>query len=550
MKKHEKTADTIKPSSQEDQPMEIGRISELVRHLCVTRSNLGLYSFEHSVTQDEMRQTWEYLQSLLADRSTLSLDVHKNTILFEGLPIEERNPLVERLARDFRNLRVRGIVFRQGLTLKELAIFFKMMTLSREVLEKHAGANSLLKELGVSNIGVNQARYVRIEDDQKIVSVSSKSTGDIAGDDSAKKELLHHLWDALMEQKVDREWLLEEIRTDPAQAASQLIGLMKYYDNIDTAEDQQRQQEAMQTLINSVQSLGLRLAERDEDTTGESGETLANSMLQLERELKSRSAGLKTSKAAARFIQEITNTVTAFIDTHQADRIAKEFLKDEKGLKRTEQLLREVVKRDGGSESLGRLKELIGKKGIEADTVEQLIEKAKKEPSPRKKSRRKRATKPIRKKIALALAEPLDDDESREKSAQYLAGIFEREIQYRLATEREKQARMEFVIESCKEAMNLSRTGLVILDEEGNPVLLTNLASEYLGGLDGFRFDEEFIRLLVSGEYRDASTRAAFLSSRTGDVPGRILGVLKEVLSGKEGSGFGLMLEIPAANVE
>ncbi|HPJ72109.1 MAG TPA: hypothetical protein PK636_05445, partial [bacterium] len=261
----EETREERAPSPEKEHPIEVARIGELVRRLCVAKSNLDLYSFDHQVTQRNIEETWEFLSGLLEEWERVSLDIHKNNILFEGLPIEERNPMVERLARDFRNLRVRGLTFHRGLNLKDLAIFFKMLTVSRELLETRGGAGSLLKELGVTAIVVNQARYVRLEEDQKVVSTSVKVAGAVEGEDDARKELLGHLWDALMRQQVDREWLLEEIRTDPARAASQIVGLMKYYDNVETVEDQQRQQEAIETLLSSVQSLGMRLAERDQD---------------------------------------------------------------------------------------------------------------------------------------------------------------------------------------------------------------------------------------------------------------------------------------------
>lgn len=536
------SADNAEARQDRDASAEVGAIGDLVRRLCVTKSNLGLYSFEHSMTQKNLESTWKFLGGLLGDREKISLDIHKNTILFEGLPIEERNPMVESLARDFRHLRVRGISFCRGIKLKELAIFFKMLTLSREVLDQHEGAAGLLQELGVENIGVNQARYVRLEEDQKVVSTSFRGETAVADDETAKKELLRHLWDALMQQQVDRDWLLEEVRSDPARAAAQIVGLMKYYDNISTIEDRERQQEAIQTLLTSVRTLGLRLAERDREGRDEEAETVANSLLQLERELKTRSAGLKTSRAASRFIQEITNTVTAFIDSHQADRIAKEFLKDEKGLKRTEQLLRQVVDSERDGAVVERLRRLVKEKGVKGEALDRLlsgvesspVEKTKKSP---RRSRRKRASKPVREKIARALK--ADDGDPADK----LAGIFERELRGRLESERCQRERLEGVISRLDEAMTGSGLGLVLVEADGEVILATELARQRFGDLAGTVFNEEFRRLLVEGGSAPSSGSGPEAQD---DISSRILAALKGVITGPSGELLGFTTAAPS----
>lgn len=519
------------PETDREVPLEVARIGELVRRLCVTKANLGLYSFEHSVTQDNLRKAWEYLGEILSDRQEVSLDIFKNTILFEGLPIEERNPMVERLARDFRNLRVRGISFRRGLALKEIAIFFKMMTLPREKLEEHGGAGALLRELGVELIRINQARYVRIEDDQKVVNVALQASGEAGTETEAKQELLGQLWEALMKQQVDRDWLLEEIRTDPARAASQIVGLMKYYDNIETMEDQQRQQEAMETLLRSVQTLGLRLAERDREEAGDQAEDLAGCLLQLERELKTRSAGLKTSRAASRFIQEITNAVTAFIDTHQADRIAREFLKDEKGLKRTEQLLRQAVDGDRESTVVEKLRALAREKGIGEEELECLLDgvKPKRPPVP-KRPRRKKASRPVREKIARALASSREGG-LEEETADRLAGIFEYEVKERLRGERFQREHLESVIARLDLALSAAGLGLVLLDPGGEVVLATVPVRERFGDLAGTRLDPAFLALLKSGAHgKEIAPVAGLPPGLPGSVQGVLLGEDGELL--------------------
>ena len=72
--------------------LQIDRIVELVRHICVTGSNLNLYSFKHAVSRKNLEDTLQNLTGLLRGRERITLNISKDTLLFEGFPIEERNP--------------------------------------------------------------------------------------------------------------------------------------------------------------------------------------------------------------------------------------------------------------------------------------------------------------------------------------------------------------------------------------------------------------------------------------------------------------------------
>ena len=244
--------------------LEVEKIGNLLKDLCLTRSSLNLYSFNHDVARQSLKDTCHSITKLLERKDQVSVDITKSALLFEGLPIEERNPMVGRFARDLRELRVNGFTFKRGLTLKELAVFFKLLTLKKEDVERLGGARRLLEELGVEHIGINQIRYVRLDDDKKIVSKDAHVlTPRQGGEQSSERELLNDLVKALIDKQADRDWLLEEIRSDPARVANQIVAMIKYFDDQDVLKQQGSRQEALDALLGSVKVLGVRLAEKD-----------------------------------------------------------------------------------------------------------------------------------------------------------------------------------------------------------------------------------------------------------------------------------------------
>jgi len=261
-----------RPADRNSPRLEVERIGELLRKLCVTRSNLNLYSFDHSVVRESLKDTLPVITRLLEGRDQIIINITKTALLFEGLAVEERNPMVARFARDLRELRVNGFSFKEGITLKELAVFFKLLTLKKEEVERLGGARVLLEEMEVEHIGINQVRYIRLDDDKKIVSRGAHVlTARQAGEQSSERELLNDLVKALIDKKADRDWLLDEVRSDPGRVANQIVAMIKYFDDQEMVGDQEQRQEAMESLLGSVKTLGVRLSERDGDEEIEEG---------------------------------------------------------------------------------------------------------------------------------------------------------------------------------------------------------------------------------------------------------------------------------------
>ncbi len=543
-----------RPSDHNPPRLEVERIGELLRKLCVTRSNLNLYSFDHGVVRQSLKDTLPVITRLLKGRDQIVINITKTALLFEGLAVEERNPMVARFARDLRELRINGFSFKEGITLKELAVFFKLLTLKKAEVERLGGARVLLEEMEVKHIGINQIRYVRLDDDKKIVSRGAHVlTARQAGEQSSERELLNDLVKALIDKKADRDWLLDEVRTDPARVANQIVAMIKYFDDQEMVGHQEQRQEAMESLLGSIKTLGARLAERDVDEEiGEGDKDMATSMLILEQELKSRSAGLKSSKAVTRFVEEITSTVTAFIDNHQANLVAKEYLKDEKGLKRTEQLLRNIMERQPGASSIPRIESLLLERGLSEKDLEKLVDrlfpepKAPSKPKKKRKPRKPRAPRPVVEKIEKALAKQLDTIQGKEETAAYLAGLFQREVGARLKDVKEDQMRLATDLKRIDDMLSATGLGLVALDRDGVVVMITRQAAAVLGEGGDKPLPSDLLEFIANGQVNSFSDRVEFLNRQPPEERARDLRILEAIdhpILSEEGELLGLILK-------
>jgi hypothetical protein len=543
-----------RPADRTPSPLEVDKIGELLKELCITRSNLNLYSFDHSVSRQSLKDTLLVIMRILEGREQIVINITKTALLFEGLAVEERNPMVATFARDLRELRVNGFSFKKGIALKELAVFFKLLTLKKAEVERLGGARVLLSEMGVEHIGINQVRYVRLDDDKKIVSkgahvLAARQTGE----QSSERELVDDLVKALTDKQADREWLLEEVRTDPARVANQIVALIKYFDDQDMMGHQEQRQEAMESLLGSIKTLGIRMAERDGVEEIEDGDkSMATSMMILERELKSRSAGLKSSKAVTRFVEEMTSTVTAFIDNHQANRVVKEYLKDEKGLKRTEQLLRSVMQRGSEASSVQRIESLLLEKGLSEKDLAKLVNrlfpdpKAAEEKKKKRKPRKPRAPRPVMKKIEKALAEKLDTINGKEETAAYLSGLFQREVGVRLKEVKEDRVRLAAEIKRVDEMLSATGLGLVALDKDGMVIMITRPAASVLGEGGDQSLPPALIEFITAGQTDSFPDRTEFLNRQPPEDRDRFLRILEAIdhpIMSKDGELLGLILK-------
>lgn len=279
---------------------------------------------------------------------------------------------------------------------------------------------------------------------------------------------------------------------------------------------------------------------------------MATSMLILEQELKSRSAGLKSTKAVSRFVEEITSTVTAFIDNHQVNLVAKEYLKDEKGLKRTEQLLRNIMQRQPGVSSLPRIESLLLEKGLSENDLEKLVNrlflapKASSDPKKKRKPRKTRAPRPVMEKIETALSKKLDTIKGKEDTVAYLAGLFQREVGARLKDVKADRVRLASDLKRVDDMLSATGMGLVALDRDGVVIMITSTATAVMGEGGDQPLPSDLLEFIAGGQANSFSDRVEFLNRQPLEERDRFLRILEAIdhpILSKEGDLLGLILK-------
>jgi hypothetical protein len=243
--------------------------------------------------------------------------------------------------------------------------------------------------------------------------------------------------------------------------------------------------------------------------------------------------------------------VTAFIDNHQTNMVVKEYLKDEKGLKRTEQLLRNILERDTESSLLPRLEAVLREKGISEGDLEQLLSRITTAPVPaenpkKKRTRRPRAPRPVVEKIEKALADGLSGKKPVDEVTAYLAGVFKRETSGRTKNAEAARVRLEEDLGRVEGLLGAVGLSLAAFDPQGRVVLATGRAVEILQSGPEGAIPEELLEYLRStGDEGDGPARSKFLSElppEQHEKTRQILEAVDRTVRDDQGNLLGLIL--------
>lgn len=187
-------------------------VSGLVKRLCVSVSNCLIYSPSHPTAQQTIRQTSDWLIDLLQRKNLpITISVANHRILFEGLPLEERNLLVHQLAKFLEEVHSDDLTFHRGLTLDDVTRFHIVIAQGADAIKKQGGLAAILKKNRINCIRAQESRLVMITKKQRVVSADAKVTSGGTGVASAEQHMVNYLAEAVLKETRDRKWLFREI---------------------------------------------------------------------------------------------------------------------------------------------------------------------------------------------------------------------------------------------------------------------------------------------------------------------------------------------------
>lgn len=154
---------------KKEAPSKIEEISELIKRFCVADSQARIYSVDHPSTKESIKKAYEWLLGMIdRKKGPVVISMTEGKILFEGFPIEEKNPAVRRYALGFDKIHINNLFFNPGLTYNEFEDFHRILGKGPRYINEHPGGlMGVFKEFGIEHIETKEVSYVMITEDEK-----------------------------------------------------------------------------------------------------------------------------------------------------------------------------------------------------------------------------------------------------------------------------------------------------------------------------------------------------------------------------------------------
>lgn len=487
------------PDSDTHPTSKVEEAAELVRRLCVTHSNVIMYSPQHPLALDSVRTLNEWLGHMAATRQgALVINVAGDSILVEDLPIETRNPIVKQFATRLIGLHVNNLHFSAGMTDKELLEFFKVMTTRPEDIEARGGIHEALSQAGVTHVRTSEATYVRVGEDEKIVARDAKIVnGEALEDSDADASIVRYMLHEVLQKSQGHEWFLTRVKNDPKEIAGLITRSIEQA--IAHEQDDVSREDLFQALVQNIKTVAYTLAEDSRGQEEDEGaaeapqkrEQLQDALLVLEAELRTRSATLNTDRKSAQFINEILNVVAASSDKVKASRISHEFLKGEQGLKRTEELLGKLA---GPGETpdqlLIRLSDYVVEKGVKKQDLRAVLDKTQKKPKPKRK---KTYDKAVKDGIAQRLQKLAAHGGKPEETVEQLTTFMENKLKEKEKAFRQQTSTLRDAVHVRDDILDNLDYGILLWDAAGTLEHVNDCAADSLGMKTGGHLRPEML---------------------------------------------------------
>ena len=494
-------ADTPQAPERES---KVADMAELIKRLCVALTNVEMFSADHPVAKTGIDHAYEWLKTLFDKyRQAVVISVTGKRIVLDGLPLEERNPLVSKLAAKLDEVHTNNLFFHPETTAEEFQNFYRVLGKGPKVVNAGTGFAAMLAEIGVKHIELRDISYVMVTGDQKVVSRDAKVVAGVAetGASGDGEMVKYMIWKVL--QKADEQkWLINEIKNNPQKMADMIL------DGLDLAMSRAEmgikdEEGSLEALLTNIRKIGEGLV-REEDVggdaaKGEGGDDVGKALVTLENEIRLRSSKLMSSKVASGFVNEILHVVTGYADRARAKEVSDEFLKGEDGLMRAEKLLREMApKTESSAKYITRIRAQLEQRGLKEEDLEKLLkglqEDGAKQETAQASSKPKAPRKPrVKKPVSQAVAEGLSkrlkelhvEGEQAQQVTESLGNFIEDRAKERVGEIREEADQLRGVAERRGRLLEDLPLGVMIWDGEGRIEFINAAATAAVGLEEG-----------------------------------------------------------------
>ena len=350
-------------------------VVEFIKRLCMALTNVEMFNADHPLARKSIDSAYEHLVDVIKRRNEpVVISVAGRSIVLDGMPLEDKNPLVNKLAKKFEDVHVSNLFFEKDVTSDEFTEFFRIIGKGPRYVDEHGGLPKLMTESGIGRIRLRDISYVMVTGDEKVVSKDARVVDGNSTVISADSEIAQYMVGKVLQRADEQKWLLNEMKNNPQKMADLIVN------GIELASSRaemgvQNQDGSVETLLNNIRMIGENLVDDNTGDVKEGEGDLEKALVNLETEVRLRSSKLMSSKVAAGFVNEIMGVVTTYADRVRAKQVSDEFLKGETSLRRTEELFRKFApKKEPVDKFLQQVKERLARKGATEEDINKLIE--------------------------------------------------------------------------------------------------------------------------------------------------------------------------------
>jgi len=524
-------------------PSRLEEIVELVKKLCLAEMAVASYSAEHPFGKKSVSEAFDCLDRMLKQRNEpIALSSSGRTILCEGHPLEEKNQMVARLAKSLEDIHVTNLFFRPGLAAEDFDRFFGLLAKGARHINEHGGLQQLMKEAQVRNIELKDVSYVMVTDEQKVVSRDARVVdgpgggGDEAGG-GGNAEIVRYMIGRVMKEAKERKWLITEVKNNPQKVAELIT------EGIELAASRQElglaggSELTIEGIVQNIRAVGQSLA----GSAADGGEQVADqdlesAVIEMEREIRERSATLTSSTVARGFINEILSVITTFSDQIKARQISSEFLKGETNLRKTEEILKSLAPQSESAEQfLHRIQSLLRERGVKEEQLGELLDiatrqqaspssgipqpspaarappadaevpPAAREPRKRRRPRKPAAERDLGEDIIKEIKSLGFSGDKAAAATQELGTFIEKKARDRARVYREERDRLVAAVNRRDQLLAALPVAVILWDAEGTVEFASKVVADHTGIQAGYRLTSKMLEFINGTEFPLAS---------------------------------------------
>ncbi len=529
-------------------PSRVEETAELVRRLCLALTNVEMFSADHPIGRQNVARAFSWLQDVLKRRGEpVVVSVAGKRIILDGLPLEDKNPLVNKFASRLEDVHASNLMFQPAVTEEEFQSFYRVLGKGARFVNEHGGLAPLLAEAKVVNIQLRDISYVMVTEDQKIVSRSAR-VEDVqqAGGALSDPELVRYVVGQVLSKAEEQRWLIGEIKNNPQRVA----GLFSEAINLAVSRAEMGMTDegsAVQSLARNIRLVAANLLDDQTGEVKEGQEDLERAIMTLENEMRLRASTMTSSRVATGFVNEILSVITSYSDRVRAKRISGAFLKGERSLKAAEDIIRSMTPREEPLDQfLTRVRGLLVSKGVSGDELAQIEAGI----ARKTRARAARAARP-RRAFSQAVSDGITkrlkdlnlDGANLSAAIESLSAFVEDRAREKAGELRETVERLQGDVDRRNRALNRLPIGLVLWNAEGQADFVNTRAMAALGEESELALTAPLRAALESTSFPlpdplAAASRAAEL----GDVGVRLLQATSVVLSDDVNGVYGVIL--------